>query len=145
MSWHGWGSPTAQNSGSGAIVLDLTSLVDVLFNLLFFFMLTAGIARQAAFNVRLPQIESGPTPREQQGLTIGLTEHGQVLWNNHPLALQEVLHKLQELPANQREHVRLQADGRAAHKDVARIMSGLHQVGTRHIAVITQSSATSGQ
>ncbi|MEM7495018.1 MAG: biopolymer transporter ExbD [Myxococcota bacterium] len=145
MSWHGWGSPAASNSGSRGIVLDLTSLVDVLFNLLFFFMLTAGMARQTAFNVRLPQVESGPALRERQGLTIGVTHDGRVLWNNQPLALQEVLHKLQELPASKREHVRLQADGRAAHRDVARIMSGLYQVGTRHIAVITQGSATSGQ
>ncbi len=103
------------------------------------------MAQQVAFNVQLPQVESGPTLKEQQGLTIGLTHDGQVLWNNQPLTLQEALRKLQELPAGKRELIRLQADGRASHRDVVRVMSGLHQIGTQHIAVITQSHSPSSQ
>ena len=67
------------------INVELTSMIDVVFLLIIFFMTTSQFAKMTRAEVSLPQEagEQDPTPVEA-GLVINITEDGKIIINNAP-------------------------------------------------------------
>lgn len=61
--------------GTGAQV-DLTPLIDVTFQLLIFFLLTATFNTDSAFKVKLPKASSSEPATEQKSLVVEISEDG---------------------------------------------------------------------
>ena len=133
MHWHGW-SPQANSYETTG--LDLTVFVDVLFNLLFFFMLTAGMAQHMVLEVQLPQAGGKQASSQDRNSVVSLTQQGALQWQGKELSLDILLKKLRALPPSARQRIWLQADGRVSHAHVARVMSKLQQV-SNHIFLVT--------
>jgi len=74
------------------VTVELTSMIDVVFLLIIFFMTTAQFAKMTRAEVSLPQEagEQDPTPVEA-GLVINITEEGNIIVNDSkPLDLKEL-------------------------------------------------------
>ena len=73
------------------INVELTSMIDVIFLLIIFFMTTAQFAKMTRAEVSLPQEagEQDPTPVEA-GLVINITEGGEIIVNDASLDLTEL-------------------------------------------------------
>ncbi|MEM7402932.1 MAG: biopolymer transporter ExbD [Myxococcota bacterium] len=133
MHWHSWSARFDSYDNSN---LDLTAFVDVLFNLLFFFMLTAGMAQHMLLDVQLPEVQGKQAQTQSQDPVVALTQKGAVLWQGEQLPLDVLVQRLQALAPAQRERIWLQADGRATHANVARVMGKLQQL-TKQIFLVT--------
>lgn len=78
------------NSNSArAVVIDMTPMIDIVFQLLIFFLVTAQMAQQSRANLNLPK-EKGEetTEREQAGLTINILADGSVVVNDATVSLE---------------------------------------------------------
>ena len=78
------------NSNSArAVVIDMTPMIDIVFQLLIFFLVTAQMAEQSRANLNLPK-EQGEetTEREQAGLTINVLADGSVIVNDQTVSLE---------------------------------------------------------
>ncbi|MEM7589458.1 MAG: biopolymer transporter ExbD [Myxococcota bacterium] len=133
MGWHSWSAEATVHETAG---VDLTVFVDVLFNLLFFFMLTAGMAQHMVLEVQLPQVKGRQVSPQSADPVVSLTQKGALRWGGKELSLNVLLEKLQTLPPADRQRIWLQADGRASHGDVARVMGKLQQI-SEHIFLVT--------
>ncbi len=73
------------------ITVELTSMIDVVFLLIIFFMTTSQFAKVSRAEVSLPQElgEQDPTP-EEAGLVINIMEDGQIIVNDAALNMKQL-------------------------------------------------------
>lgn len=64
-----------------------SSLTDVIFQLLIFFMLTASFVSHSGIKVELPKASQGTPPSEQNHITISITSRNQIFLNNSEVSL----------------------------------------------------------
>lgn len=124
--------------------LGLTPLIDVVFLLLIFFMVTTTFRKEAEFDIALP--EASRTPTEQTGqLTVQIGADGRYQLNDQPLAgtsLDVLRAALQSAIAGGDVSVlTIRADARTPHQSVVRVMDAAGQVGLHRIAIATVQPA----
>jgi len=61
-----------------AMQINLTPLIDVVFLLLIFFMVSTSFTRETQLQVDLPKAANGVETEQQQGIDIGINQTGQV-------------------------------------------------------------------
>ena len=77
-------------------VPNLTPLIDIVFLLLIFFMLTSHFVRDDALNIQLPEAESGEPLDEKKSIEVVIDAEGRWLYREQVVnaeALQLVLHE----------------------------------------------------
>ncbi len=111
---------------------DLTPLVDILFLLILFFVLTTTFLRQG-LSVSLPSGE-GET-RENSPVRVVLTAEGNLYWDRELLPEEELRGRLsRETPAR----VSLEADRRVSYGGVVRIFSLLRSAGVETVLLVVE-------
>ena len=65
-----------RRGGNGGALVDLTPLIDVTFQLLIFFLLTATFNTDADFKVKLPKASSNEPATENKSLVVEISEDG---------------------------------------------------------------------
>lgn len=124
--------------------INLTPLIDVVFLLLIFFMVSTTFRREADFKIELPEASQKPVPEEQQ-LILTIDAAGRYFIQDRELpdtrlvtikkALIEATGENRDLPLT------IRADGRTLHQAVVRAMDAAGQAGLRHLAIATVHSA----
>ncbi len=121
--------------------LNLTSLIDVVFLLLIFFMVTTTFEKQAKLKIELPEASQESNQAESQDLTITINAKGVFYINNNELvnvksgALKQSLIKV--AGDNRTLKVIIRADANAAHKYVVMALDVLGQLGFASISIAT--------
>ncbi len=111
---------------------DLTPLVDILFLLILFFVLTTTFLRQG-LSVDLPSGEG--ESRENSPVRVLLTTQGDLYWDEEPLSEEELRGRLsREAP----ESISLEADRRVPYGGVVRIFSLLRSSGVEHVLLVVE-------
>jgi biopolymer transport protein ExbD len=108
---------------------DFTPLIDVMFNLLLFFILTSTVMA-GSFLVRLPEARTS-VAESPAGHTLVLTREGALFWDDAPIALPE-LAKL--LAGANVKRLSLAADREAAFGRVTELMDMARSAGFAEIA-----------
>lgn len=128
-------------SGVGA-TLDLTPIVDVVFNLLIFFALSLNFAATSGgINVKLPSASSAEPVKSEQ-LTINLTQAGQVYYNDKEINIDELPAKLQSIE-DKESIVIIRADNNVPHGQVVEVMDIVKSEGFSKLAIaVDQASGT---
>jgi len=67
-----------------------SSLTDVIFQLLIFFMLTASFVSHSGIKVELPKASEGTPPSNQQHITISITNQNQIFLNNSEISMESL-------------------------------------------------------
>jgi len=122
--------------------VNLTSLIDVVFLLLIFFMVSTSFVKQSQINVSLPQADSSAVTEEPaEKIDIMITETGVYLVNGRELinnraatirnALQQVSAGNNDLPLT------ISADANAKHQHVVTAMDVAGRLGFTHISIAT--------
>lgn len=128
--------------GRRRATLNLTSLIDVLFLLLIFFMLTSTFRRSGEMQLSLPESEtSSPSasgsPSERTEIV--LLEDGSLRVDGEALTQEEVLVRLQrEHEENPDQRIVLKAAAEARHADVVRLYDLVREVGFRGFTLGTE-------
>jgi biopolymer transport protein ExbD len=118
--------------------LEMTPLIDVVFLLLVFFMLTSTFIKPEAIELDLPASATAAVV-ERTPITVALDREGQVLLNGESVTLPELRAGVERLLASGAERtVGLLADEQAAVQDMVRVMDELRAAGALDIALGTR-------
>lgn len=114
--------------------LNVTSLVDVVLNLLIFFMISTSFVVQPGLKVLLPKAATAPEEGER-GRSVIITRDGEIYFERGLVALSE----LPELFLHQqsKDLLIIRADERTQHGLVVRVMDLARQSGFQRLAIAT--------
>ena len=128
--------------------INLTSLIDVVFLLLLFFMVSATFEKLGRLQVELPQaqpnVEQEPLPDR---IAVTVDVEGQFFVNDQELVntdIETVKRALIGIAGERRDvPVVISADGRAPHQSVVTVMDAASQIGLARVSfAIKQNGAT---
>jgi biopolymer transport protein ExbD len=120
--------------------LDLTPLIDVIFQLLIFFLLTASFITTPNLGVELPKASAKAATTQQQDLVVVVTRTGQIQYDKQDVTLEQLAGKLRKIHAKRPDaRVLIQADRKSYHGTVVKVMDLAKTIGFRRLGVATQS------
>ncbi len=130
-------------SGVGS-TLDLTPVVDVVFNLLIFFALSLNfVATSGGINVKLPSASSAE-PVKMEQLTVNLTQDGQVYYNDKKIEIDELPTRLKDIE-DKDSIVIIRADNSVPHGRVVQVMDIVKSEGFSKLAIaVDQAPGSQG-
>jgi biopolymer transport protein ExbD len=119
--------------------LNLTSLIDVVFLLLLFFMVSATFEKLGRLQVELPRAEPNAEQEQQPDrVTVKVDVDGQLFVNDQELVntdIETVKRALIGIAGERRDlPVVIAADGRAPHQAVVTVMDAASQVGLARVS-----------
>lgn len=121
--------------------INLTSLIDVVFLLLIFFMITTTFDQAAMLQIELPKAAEANTTPVPDRLEIVVNSEGQFFLDSNELVNTEIetlKTALQEKAGQRRDMpVIIRADGRAPHQSVVTAMDALGQLGFVNLQIAT--------
>ncbi|RKY43600.1 MAG: biopolymer transporter ExbD [Candidatus Omnitrophota bacterium] len=118
---------------------NLTPLIDMVFLLLIFFLLTANFLREEGVSVRLPYAKTGTITQKTEELTVYLTANGKIFLEKKSLTLEQLYqifcHKI-----GKTKHlmVTIKADKATPIEWVVRVMDRARLAGVRKIFIATE-------
>ena len=134
----------ARRSGRGFAVVEITPLIDVIFLLLIFFVISTTFVRTSAIEVDLPD-GSGAIDRVPAGIEVGVSATGEYAVNGQALPATGRADLLRAL-GQARDEVRdpepllvIAADANARHEAVVRVMDAARELGLTNLRVLTQA------
>jgi len=129
------------------VQLNLTPLIDVVFLLLIFFMVSTSFTRENQLQINLPEASAEEVSSVTQGLTLTIQENGTYALNGRVLSsnsidiIKEAL--LEESRGEVDQSLLLVADANATHQSVVRAMDAAGQLGFVNLRISTQESESS--
>jgi biopolymer transport protein ExbD len=124
---------------SKTLKFDLTPLIDVVFQLLIFFMLTTTFINvESGVKVDLPSGDFAAVS-EKRNVVVTITENNVLYLNNHLVDPNYLTEKLRdETKDNPNPLVVLEADQNVTHGKVVRVMDLIKKSGIERIAIATK-------
>ena len=121
--------------------INLTPLIDVVFLLLIFFMVSTTFDRHANLKVELPE-SSAPIAQQQEPVVISIDAEGNYFINDRQLVnttLETLKIALRKTVADNEEDVPLvlRADAKTPHQSVVRAMDAAAQLGLTRLSIAT--------
>jgi len=122
------------------LVLNVTSLIDVMFLMLIFLLVTSSFRTQPAVTVVLPRSATAEEAVDTPSI-LYLTTDGRVFLNERPVNESELPPLLAQLRADTGEdRMVLRADAGAAHGDVVRLIDTIKQSGFTRISLSARAA-----
>jgi biopolymer transport protein ExbD len=124
--------------------LNMTSLIDVVFLLLIFFMVTTTFEKQAKLKIELPEATEKVNSNASEQLIISINQKGNIYLNNNELVNSQydsIASSLKRmLKDDKKPAVIIRADENAAHKHVVTVMDVLADMGFQSVSIATTPS-----
>lgn len=121
--------------------VSLTPLIDIVFLLLIFFMVSTTFRKESEFKIELPQASQRPTSVERQQLEVAIDIDGNYAVNDVPLpdkTLATLVAFLNDAAGDDFDQPMLiRADGKAAHQAVITAMDAAGKLGFRRLGIVT--------
>lgn len=129
--------------------INLTPLIDVVFLLLIFFMVSTTFTRETQLSIDLPEAQGQPRQTTEKSIEILIDEsgtyrvNGQALVDNNVRTLKAAIYRF--AAGDTTMPLSITADAQAAHQDVVKAMDAVGQMGYVHLTITTrQPVAASG-
>lgn len=128
----------ARRRNRGGAVVDLTPLIDVVFQLLIFFLLTTTFENNPSFRVKLPKANNADVKQEPKSVTVTVTAAGTIEIDGQAVDDAELEAKLCEAAqSDDSTGVNIRADAATEHQFVVKVMDkakgcGLERLGILH-------------
>lgn len=126
--------------------INLTPLIDVVFLLLIFFMVSTTFTREAHLSIDLPEAEGKPVEEVDKQIEIlvdesgGYRVNGVALVDNRMRTLQAAIYK--ESSGDTTLPMIISADSQSAFQYAVRAMDAAGQMGFVHLSITTRQPAT---
>lgn len=127
-----------------SVEINLTPLIDVVFLLLIFFMVSTTFDRHAKLKVQLPEADAKMAQQSVDPLVLSIDAKGKYYINDRQVintqldTLKAALQKSTE--GNSDTTILLRADGRTPHQAVVRAMDAASQLGLTKLSIATVES-----
>ena len=115
--------------------INIAPLIDVIFQLLIFFMLTSSFTFQSGIDVRLPKAITSDIIKEEN-VTITITGENVIYWNNKVVSIKELRQELSR-SARKNRPVLIKADRRSSVGRVVDIWDLCRELGIERINIAT--------
>ena len=116
----------------------MTSLIDVLFLLLIFFMISATFLSQPAIKMELPEAKHSDVVRQKQ-LVVYMDQYGNVILNDEPMNMDFLGASLKgKLDETTEKSLVLKADSRVSHGNVVEILDIVKGAGVKKLVISTR-------
>ncbi|MCS7181436.1 MAG: biopolymer transporter ExbD [bacterium] len=117
--------------------INLTPLVDVVFQLIIFFMLSSSFIMQPGIKIKLPKAETTDVIKEKE-IFINITEEGTIYFKGKRVSLPQLEKVLKEEIKNKKDLILVvKADKDAKHGIVVNVMDKAKISGIERIAIAT--------
>lgn len=127
------------------VSINLTPLIDVVFLLLIFFMVSTSFTRETQIKLELPKADAEKLETDPEVIEISIDKEGRIFVNSTALVnsdvetLKSAVQPLyQNAPA---KPVIISADANATYQSVVTAMDAVSQLGISNIKMATQQSA----
>jgi len=121
--------------------LNITPLIDIVFLLLIFFMVSTTFQKESELRVQLPEAEQRETVQPQSPLEIVISADGQYAIGGRTLAdnsLSTLIQSLRSAVGEDREQpLIVRADARTPHQAVVRAMDAAARLGLSRLSIAT--------
>ena len=115
-----------------------TPLVDIVFNLLIFFMLSSSFIVHPGIKIKLPQASIKESERETK-LNVTITRDNRIFLNDKRVRLKNLLQEMKDFISTEREEILfIKADSDVLHGLVVEIMDIAKRAGVERLAIATQ-------
>ncbi len=119
------------------VLINITSLIDVLFLLLIFFMVSSTFIEKPGMDLELPESETS-TMKEIKDLVLQITPDGDMTLNSEEITLETLETKLkEEHEQNITASLILKADKEVKHGVIVMVMDAAKLVGIPRIIIAT--------
>ncbi|MBI5450780.1 MAG: biopolymer transporter ExbD [Gammaproteobacteria bacterium] len=122
--------------------ISLAPLIDVVFLLLIFFMVTASFTREAELSIDLPEASSATPPQDQNTIDVTIDVQGRFYVNQKLVVnrkLDSLKQALQQLTKPDSEPLLvITADANTPHQAVVMVMDAARQLGILHVSLATR-------
>ena len=127
------------NNKERALSIEITSLIDVVFLLVIFFVVTSKIETNQYLTLDLPESESFASALSNNSQNIILLESGVLIINNQEFSMTDIDKLMAGVAAtySKSEVVVLSIESKAYHEWVINLMDGLQQLGFQNIRIKT--------
>jgi len=121
------------------VTIEITSLIDVMFTLVLFFMVTTTFVSAPGFKVDLPKSSAQDIQRDKKDVTIVIGANHSLILNQKPVSEKELQTRLlAQAKENTQTLVIIQADQGVSHGEVVRIMDYAREAGLSRLAIATE-------
>jgi biopolymer transport protein ExbD len=124
------------------VELNITPLIDVVFLLLIFFMVSTTFERESEINITLPEASKELTEAKPDAISVAIDSQSRIYVNGRTLinsqlstikqAIYEALGNLTDVP------IIISADAETNHQSVVKVMDAARQLGLVRITFATQ-------
>lgn len=126
--------------------LDLTPLIDIIFQLVLFFMVSTTFVSSAGIEIQLPESNADLILRESRDLNVWVTEAGEVLLDDEPVDFDTLSGEFERRFALDPDvTVIIKADENVGHGRVVEVMDLARQNGLTNLAIATERPANEGE
>lgn len=118
--------------------IDMTPMLDVVFIMLIFFIVTTSFVRESGVEVNRPKAASA-SEQKNAGVFIAVKENGEIYLDRKQLDVQKVHSVLERIIAERGEvGLVIQADELARHGVVVKVMDAAKSAGIKQISVAAE-------
>jgi len=118
--------------------MPLTSLIDIVFLLLIYFLLTTNFMVDEGIKIKLPQAKAS-APQTEQEVTVYVDREGRAFLGNKEISLGNLFRRLKEMIGGQQNAlVVIRADRRAVLNKVVRVMDVVKAAGAGRLCLATE-------
>lgn len=119
-------------------VPNLTPLIDIVFLLLVFFMLTSHFVREDSINIELPEAQTGESIKNDKILQVIIKEDGAFLYENVEVSAVDLESQLKkDLASHQEKIIRIKGDRTANLGKTVELIDLSRKAGADGIDIVT--------
>ncbi len=120
--------------------IDMTPMLDVVFILLIFFIVTASFVKEAGIEVNRPEAATA-VKKERANILVAITDKGDVWINKRHVDIRSVQANIERLKAeNPQGTVVIQADKKATTDTLIKVMDAARSAGVYDVSIAAQEA-----
>jgi len=124
---------------NGEVFINLTSLIDVVLNLIIFFVLSTTFVHPSGLKVELPRSAVEETVKPGEEVVVVVTRADEIIMNDQPYTAGELLDRLTEIrKQNPEGTIVIQADEKSTHGAVVSVMDAAKRAGFEKLSIATK-------
>lgn len=125
-------------TGDDEAQIDMTPMLDIVFIMLIFFIVTTSFVKEKGLEVNRPK-DSAKSSKPSKSLSIRVDENGLVVMNGREVDIRRVVANIQTyLAENNTDSAAIQAHKNAEHGVVVEVMNQAKLAGIEKVSVLVQ-------
>lgn len=124
----------AEKQSQRRVTLDMSPMMDIVFLLLIFFLVTSTFLPDSGMDLELPESTTA-TASEMASTIISVAEDGSVQLNGEAITVTALQQRVAALPEADRERITVRADARVDYGVIVRIIDALRNAGVTTLSL----------